>query len=431
MPARRVEAGPRTLVVAGAGGAGKSAVACALAERSAARGDRTLLVSTGRVREPLLAPDDADRSDRAPAYEQVHLNPVTLLAQWWERIVGGIRAARPPRADGDDPGFDPFVLEPPELTGLAEPEHLLTLSAIHRYATAADDAGRAYDVVIVDAPGFEELVALLTAPASIAAYLERVWPRHVRLSAPVSVDGPATGSVAGLILAERLTVLAEELAGFAADRRALELVYVLAADGARVTRARRELAALEVLGLRPSGLVLNRVLRADPRFAHDLPHPALQWFARRLSAQQVAVDGARELGDALARPVLEVDEAAVPLSGPVEAGGLAVSSPDGGDPLDRLRGAADPAEPSLRHVGGFGLDARYEWTVALPLVDPSTIALGRVEEDVVVEAEGVRRRLRLPSVLRRCVVAGATYADGELRVDFAPDPELWPHGAER
>ncbi len=399
-----------------------------MAARAAARGGRTLLVSVGRVEDPILnpRPEAADRDVSGQDYEHVHLNPVVLLAHWWERVAGTVRATRPAARDGAEPGFDPFVLEPPELTGLADAEHLLTLSAIHRYATAADDAGLVYQTVIVDAPGFEALVALLTAPASIAAYLERVWPRHIRLSGSVSVDAPATGALAGLILAERLTELAEELAAFVGDRTALELLYVMTADGARVPRARRELAALELLGLRPSGLVVNRVLRADPRFAHDLPHPALQWFARRLAAQVAAVDGARALGAELGRPVLEVDEASAPLSDTRDADRLRMVGPDGSDPLTALRTGAPPADPTVRHVEGTGLDARYEWTVALPLVDPTTIALGRVEEDVVIEAEGVRRRVRLPSVLRRCVVAGATYAEGDLRVSFAPDPEVWP-----
>ena len=37
-----------------------------------------------------------------------------------------------------------------------------------------------------------------------------------------------------------------------------------------------------------------------------------------------------------------------------------------------------------------------------------------------------RRIVSLPSALRRCSVAGAGLRDGELRVRFAPDPDLWP-----
>jgi arsenite-transporting ATPase len=34
--------------------------------------------------------------------------------------------------------------------------------------------------------------------------------------------------------------------------------------------------------------------------------------------------------------------------------------------------------------------------------------------------------LRLPSVLRRCVVTSARVRDGAVRVRFARDPALWP-----
>ena len=37
-----------------------------------------------------------------------------------------------------------------------------------------------------------------------------------------------------------------------------------------------------------------------------------------------------------------------------------------------------------------------------------------------------RRIVPLPSALRRCTVAGAALRDGELRIRFAPDPDLWP-----
>ncbi|NDZ97922.1 ArsA family ATPase, partial [Streptomyces sp. SID10116] len=37
-----------------------------------------------------------------------------------------------------------------------------------------------------------------------------------------------------------------------------------------------------------------------------------------------------------------------------------------------------------------------------------------------------RRIVTLPSALRRCTVAGAGLREGELRVRFAPDPDLWP-----
>ena len=191
----------------------------------------------------------------------------------------------------------------------------------------------------------------------------------------------------------------------------------------RAARAREELAALEVLGLRPVALVLNRLIDVDDRFALDLPHPAVRLVRSRVAGQDDAREALAEVSTVLDRPVIEAAEAADPVLTPAAA---AAVSWDADAILD-----AEPAVvpvPDVRPTGGAGLDARYEWSVALPLVDPTTIGLGRVEEDVVVEAQGVRRRIRLPSVLRRCVVAGATYEEGELRVSFVPDPEVWPRG---
>ncbi|MEU9387748.1 hypothetical protein AB0D38_45510, partial [Streptomyces sp. NPDC048279] len=45
---------------------------------------------------------------------------------------------------------------------------------------------------------------------------------------------------------------------------------------------------------------------------------------------------------------------------------------------------------------------------------------------VVEMQQGFRRIVALPSALRRCTVAGAALRDGELRLRFAPDPDLWP-----
>lgn len=399
------DAATRVLLVAGAGGTGRTALATAFAARSAGDG-RTLLVTIGRVIDPLVA-------DGAGEADHVHLNPVELLAQWWETLSAGVRAGRGGTDAGETAvGFDPFVLEAPELTGLADAEHLLTLRAIRGHAQSGQ-----YRTVVVDAPAFDSMLALLSAPSSMAAYLERVWPRHVRLSGPDT--GRPTGSLAGLLLVEPLAGLAEQLAAFVADRSRLELVYVLTGDGGRPVRAREELAALEVLGLRPSTLVLNRLLQVDDRFAFDLPHPAVRLVAAAVAAQDDAREAVAELGCDLDRPVVEVAEAERPLRTAADAAAL------GGLPQAIPAGSAPPV-PAVHRTGGEGLDARYEWAIAMPLVDPTTIGLGRVEEDLLIDAQGVRRRMRLPSVLRRCVVAGAAYTEGELRVSFVPDPEVWP-----
>ncbi|CPZ95109.1 Putative arsenite-transporting ATPase [Mycobacteroides abscessus] len=47
-------------------------------------------------------------------------------------------------------------------------------------------------------------------------------------------------------------------------------------------------------------------------------------------------------------------------------------------------------------------------------------------DDLVIGANGMRRRVRLASVLRRCVVVDARLVGGELTIRFRADPEVWP-----
>jgi arsenite-transporting ATPase len=62
----------------------------------------------------------------------------------------------------------------------------------------------------------------------------------------------------------------------------------------------------------------------------------------------------------------------------------------------------------------------------LPQIDSGGLALGRVDDELIIGVGGMRRRVRLPSVLRRCIVMDAQLKGSELTVRFRPDPEVWP-----
>ncbi|MGI5220290.1 ArsA family ATPase [Nocardia sp. CA-290969] len=87
---------------------------------------------------------------------------------------------------------------------------------------------------------------------------------------------------------------------------------------------------------------------------------------------------------------------------------------------------ADTAGPTVRLESGTGLDSVYALRIQLPVADPATLRLGRVEDDLIVGADGVRRRLRLAPVLRRCTVSTAELDDGYLVIRFRPNPQEWP-----
>ncbi|MEH3156554.1 MAG: hypothetical protein PGN29_14885 [Gordonia paraffinivorans] len=77
-------------------------------------------------------------------------------------------------------------------------------------------------------------------------------------------------------------------------------------------------------------------------------------------------------------------------------------------------------------MSGTGLSSVYRLSWRQPLPDPETLALGRSGDDLLVTLSGVRHRVTLPSVLRRCTVLDARWDDGTLSVRFSPDPAVWP-----
>ena len=71
-------------------------------------------------------------------------------------------------------------------------------------------------------------------------------------------------------------------------------------------------------------------------------------------------------------------------------------------------------------LGPFGETLLVDWGLAK--------ALGRREDDLLLEVGGQRRVVTLPSVLRRCIVRDAAVGSGELRVRFVRDEEQWASG---
>ncbi|WP_067547324.1 ArsA family ATPase [Nocardia crassostreae] len=168
------------------------------------------------------------------------------------------------------------------------------------------------------------------------------------------------------------------------------------------------------------------------------PHPAVRWYSDRRAEQLAVVAELRErmrgvavqvVGHAGAEPVgLEALRA---LSCAVDASGDWVGQravPMLGSDADGVLSTPGTgiAGPVVRLESGTGVHSVFAMRMHLPVVDPSTLQLGRVEDDLIVGADGVRRRLRLAPVLRRCTVDAAELDGDQLVIRFRTDPEVWP-----
>ncbi|MEV6098880.1 ArsA family ATPase [Nocardia sp. NPDC051981] len=446
-PATRVE------LFIGKGGVGKTTLACATALAYARNGRRVLLASLDQAHSlgdalgyrlrhgatptvatlplPMLnspAPAFADvrDPDAEPALDVIEVDSLALLEDRFRQVLVMASGA------GHEHGFDLGALDPAELTGLPGVQELLAMLEITRFANDAR-----WDVIVVDCPPSADMLRIVTAPDTVLGYLERVWPAHARTMEAIGAD---FRKAVLAVTVEQIVQAVTEARDLLADQARTGARLVTAAELVAVAESARVRSAAALLGLRLDAVLVNKVLPEMPA-PHPVepPHPAVQWYFNRRGEQLDVVGELRQrlhgvpvqvVAHAGAEPVGIGSLAA--LSYAVDASGNWV----GGRPVPMLGTDADgvlpgpetstAAEPMVRLESGAGVHSVFAMRMHLPVVDSSTLRLGRVEDDLIVGADGVRRRLRLAPVLRRCTVEAAELDGDHLVIRFRPDPQVWP-----
>ena len=405
----------------GKGGVGKSTLASATAVRAALSGDRVLAVSTdqahslgdvlgvpvessGSVEPVRILTEESGGEGGGGHLDALALDTLALLESSWRAVVP-VLAAQFPASDIKD-------LAPEELSALPGIQEVLGLRAVAGLA----ETGR-WDYVVVDCASTADALRMLTLPAAFAEYVERCWPRHRRLSTPIE-DLRTAATVA---LVETVSAGVESLSSLLTDGDRVSAHLVLTPERVVAAEAVRTLGSLSLMGVRVNELIVNQVLFQDDSYEYrNLPdHPAFEWYAARIAEQQSVLEEiAGSIGDV--QLVLTPHLAGEPI-GPKALGQLLDDA--------RLRdGSAPPGplQPIVDRESGSGLEAVYRMRLELPQLDPGSLSLGRVGDDLIIGVAGLRRRVRLASVLRRCIVTDAALRGSELTVRFRPNPEVWP-----
>ncbi|MCV7433044.1 ArsA family ATPase [Mycolicibacterium bacteremicum] len=422
MSADHRSAPARISLFVGKGGVGKSTLATATAVRAARSGLRVLIVSTDqahstgdvlgatvtptgqRMPTRVLAELDPGTGAAGGSLDALALDTLALLEARWREIAGVLV--------GKFPDSDLGSIAPEELSALPGIQEVLGLHEVGELA----DSG-AWDEVVVDCASTADALRMLTLPATFNLYLERSWPRHRRLAQP-----PADlASAAALALVERVAEGTERLSALLSDESRVGAHLVLTAERVVAAEAARTLGSLALMGVKVAELLVNQVLLQDDSFEYrNLPaHPAFDWYTERIAEQQGVLDDLEaSIGDVAL--VLVPHLAGEPI-GPKALGELL-------DAARRRDGSAPPGplRPVVDRESGSGLEAVYRMRLELPQVDPGALTLGRVDDDLVIGSGGMRRRVRLASVLRRCIVIDANLRAGMLTVRFRPNPEVWP-----
>ncbi|MFI5781582.1 ArsA family ATPase [Nocardia sp. NPDC051570] len=406
---------------------GKTTLACATAMSYAHSGQRVLIASMDQAHSlgdalGFRFPHDpgtvAGITSILPGLDVIEIDSLALLEDRFRDAVRVLAGA------GHEHGIDLAALDPAELTGLPGVQELLMLIEIADFADEDD-----WDVIVVDCPPSADMLRIITAPDTLLGYLDRLWPAHARA---LSVAGPDLRRIVLATTVERIAAAVRSVRDLLADHARTGAHLITGPERVAVAESARMRSAAALLGLRLDDVVVNKVLPEVPETGAE--HPAARWYLDRRAEQlDMIADLRRRLSGV---PVI-----VAPHSGPEPIGPTALQAlarlvdsranrvVPGADPMlgdEANTGPARAGAPSVQLESGAGLHSVFTLRMRLPVVDPATLRLGRVEDDLIVGADGVRRRLPLAPVLRRCTVDGAELDGEQLVVRFRPDPEVWP-----
>ncbi|MGW3959640.1 ArsA family ATPase [Amycolatopsis sp. NPDC005003] len=362
----------RILLCTGKGGVGKTTLAAATGAALAARGRKTLVVSTDPAHslgDAFGHPLGAEPSEVDTLLSGVQIDSRTLVDATWQQLRGELRAVLA------GAGLD--ALDAEELTVLPGVDELLALTEVRRLAEDGP-----WEAVVVDCGPTAETLRLLALPEAVSGYLSRVFGR--RVTDPV----------------RRLGTHLDGLRALLTDPAVTTVRLVLTPERVVVAEARRTLSSLALRGIAVDGVIANRLMPAPGLWRGG----AASWLRTRRTQQDAVL---AELAAAGIAPVARVEHRAVEPVGLPALLEIAGELYRGEDPL---AGKGTPVTPLLRVRPAAG---GYTLRVAIPLVRDAEVDLARVDDDLAITVDGFRRLIALPEPLRPCRITGAeSDADG-------------------
>ena len=401
----------RVVLFTGKGGVGKTTTAAATAVQAARRGIKTLVMSTDAAHslgdalgvDLATAVDDPDPLvEVEPGLSALQLSAAHSVRRSWRSVQDYLLIVLKAL------GVDPVVAD--ELTELPGADEIVALLELRDQVESGP-----WDLVVVDCAPTAETLRLLALPEALAWHLERLMPaqrgllRTLRPAAAAATGLPLPGVQVLDSLRRWQESLRDIQSVLTAETTSVRLV--LTPERVVIAESRRTLTSLGLYGLAVDQVVVNRVFpRADEEPTHN------GWLAGWNEVQR--------------RGLSEVRHSFEPL--PIVITPYLTHEPVGVDALAALAEArTGDIRDVLESAPAHGMmvrpeDGGYLLTLPLPLVTAAEVDLKRRDDELLVSVGDQRRVLSLPSVLRRCVVTGATVKNATLRVRFVPDEKVWP-----
>jgi arsenite/tail-anchored protein-transporting ATPase len=388
----------RVLLFTGKGGVGKTTVAAATAVRSAATGQRTLVMSTdpahslGDSFELEIGSDPTQISDLLWAQQ---IDAQERLEDNWREIQDYMIQLM------NWAGTETIQAE--ELTVLPGLDEIFALIDVKTHVESGN-----YDVLIVDCAPTAETLRLLSLPDVMQWYIERIFPverRIVKTVRPI-MSRMTTLPIAGdrvFDAIERLHRNLDAVKKILTDETTSSVRLVVNLEKMVIAEARRTYTYLGLFGYRVDAVVVNRVLPpdvTDPYFGKWKDIQAEHLATVRESFEPVPILSARLF-----------DREMVGVSLLEEMGNEVYGGLDAAEILYR-------DEPIRVRKRGTG----YVMQIRLPFASRDDMDIHRRGEELFVRVGAYKRNLILPQTLKRMTVREANFAGDQLEILFGREP---------
>jgi arsenite-transporting ATPase len=384
---------PRTFLYTGKGGVGKTSVAACTARGCAARGLRTLVISTDpahSMSESLGAELGGEPIQVADHLWGQEVKAQEEMERHWSGVQDWLGELLQER------GVDRISAE--ELTVPPGMDELFSLLRLQAHNGSGD-----WDAIIVDCAPTGETLRLLSFPDVARWWIDKVFPFEKQILAAarplarslLDITLPSQAVFADI---ERLSQNLIAMNEILRDRRHCTIRLVMNPDKMVIGEAMRTFTYLNLYGFLTDAVIVNRLFPADVG----------DYFAAWRGVQEEHL----ELVNSAFAPV------------PVLRAPYFEQEVLGAEMLDRLAGELfGELNPSAvlfdalsQEISVTEEGARLR--LALPFASKGDISLKKIGLELIVGVDGQKRTIMLPPAMAAMRPAAATFEDGALQIRF-------------
>ncbi|SMP63400.1 ArsA family ATPase [Anoxynatronum buryatiense] len=384
----------RIILYTGKGGVGKTSVAAATAAKCAAKGLKTLVVSTdpahslGDSLEVKLTPEPEEVAPNLWAQE---IDSIHEMEQGWGKVQHYLTELFTAKAVKD--------ITTEELTMFPGMEDLLSLLRVLQYYKE----GR-FEVIIIDCAPTGESLALLSFPDMFRWWMEKLFPLKKKA---IKVMGPVMQPLLGIPMPssdvmneiDNLYYHLDEMKQLFSNKEITSIRVVVNPEKMVIKEAQRSFTYLNLYDFNVDAIVVNRVIPDTVTDDYFMVWKDIQQKYRK-----------------------EIIDSFSPL--PIYYAPLFETEVVGMHMLNRMAEAVfgDETPEAIMYTGRSQViektEQGYRLTIHMPFADKGEINLNQKGDELLIRVGSRKRNITLPRTLLNYTIQKAKFEESSLHIEF-------------